>query len=576
MKAGDKIGDYEVIGGVGRGGKGIVYKVKDKLGDVFALKEALPGNDELLRRCGNLQITLIHPGIAKVFSVEEIEEKPYPLMEFIDDQLENYLLTKGVPGIEITLRWMLQMAEAVAYVHSKNVVHGDLKPSNVLLAKDGPKITDFGKNPHLEDIVRHSLSTKSTAVLTPAYAPPEFEEQVSKGEKIIPTKASDIYSLGLVFYRLLTGKVPSLNAPPPTEFNPALPKKINEICKKTAAYNPKDRVNANTLVSMIKELTAPSAAVPDEDARLLEQKIPLFAEEDLTATIKELERGIIKLRYDSEDYENLIKLIEKYCRNTEIEKAVEVLRRLDIKHMPDKGPERYQYKFLMIARKMCEFDYLCLGDKKTEIYSIITENLRKRLENLPKDKAALGIFKDNGRTLKDEWRLLKAALVTSYCQAAYYGWYADEKEAFKISERLCRGLIDNYLNEPFEEIGVIAKNNLGLICLRKKKYRKAKEYFEDGLKNWLDGNKKEVFNNLGVAEALLKNYKKAEINFSNAIGMSLLDIKPRACNLAMVLHMAGNHSTAIKMAEEISPRLAQKLKNKDYPEFRVEFIRPYC
>jgi serine/threonine protein kinase/TolB-like protein len=209
---GRRIGAYKITQRIGRGGMATVYlasRADEQYEKQVAIKILLPelGSDELLRRFRNERQTLAkldHPNIVKLLDGGSTEEGlPYLVMDFvqgvpIDKYCDNHKLST-----EERLRLFCQICAAVQCAHENLIVHRDLKPSNILITEDGsPKLLDFGISkvlqPHNGSSVTQTLSRR----MTPAYASPE---QV-KGEVVTP--ATDIYSLGVVLYELLTGHRP--------------------------------------------------------------------------------------------------------------------------------------------------------------------------------------------------------------------------------------------------------------------------------------------------------------------------------------------------------------------------------
>jgi eukaryotic-like serine/threonine-protein kinase len=219
-------GRYEILGLIGRGGMGAVYRVRDiELDETVALKvlqSELGESPELLerfRREVKLARRVTHPNVARTYDIGEHEGTKFLTMEFIDGQsLADLAQSK------LSVARVLEIAAAIcaglAAAHKAGVVHRDLKPDNVLVSRDGRVvITDFG-------IARDPASAVGNATIgivgTPAYMAPEQVE----GSKDIDSRA-DIYALGVMLFELLTGDLPwkgaspftlaaaRLNAPPP-------------------------------------------------------------------------------------------------------------------------------------------------------------------------------------------------------------------------------------------------------------------------------------------------------------------------------------------------------------------------
>ena len=213
FETGARIGAYEILDLVGEGGMGSVYRAR-RSDDVFdkqvAIKVVKRGLDtqtllERFRRERQILAQLEHPYVARVLDGGSTADGlPYVVMEYVDGlSLLEYARSRQL-DLRARLRLFSQVCEAVAYAHQQQIVHRDLKPTNILVDKEGrPRLLDFGiaklvgagESPAGRDLT----STGGFGMLTPRYASPE---QV-KGEPI--TAASDVYSLGVIFYELLTG-----------------------------------------------------------------------------------------------------------------------------------------------------------------------------------------------------------------------------------------------------------------------------------------------------------------------------------------------------------------------------------
>ena len=240
---GDRIGDYEVLAVLGAGGMGKVYKVRNLISDrVEAMKVLLPNlaeNPELGERFIReikLQATLSHPNIAALHTALHYENQLLMLMEFVDGITLDELVRSGPLRLEEAVNYISQVCDALAYAHSKGIIHRDLKPSNMMLTPQGVvKLLDFGIAKFAQD--RTMTKTGFLVGSLPYISPEQIE-----GLPDIDAR-TDIYSLGITLYQLVTGRVPfeadseySLmrkhlqEAPvPPVQLMPDVPQGLNDI-----------------------------------------------------------------------------------------------------------------------------------------------------------------------------------------------------------------------------------------------------------------------------------------------------------------------------------------------------------
>jgi WD40 repeat protein/Tfp pilus assembly protein PilF len=200
---------YEVLGELGRGGMGVVYRARQtKLDRVVALKMILSGahagSSDLARFRTEAEAIarLQHPNIVQIYEVGECDGLPYFSLEFCGGgSLEKKLAGTPLPPRE-SAALVEVLARAVQAAHAKGVVHRDLNPANVLLAEDGtPKITDFGLAKKLNEVSQ----TVSGAIMgTPSYMAPE--QAAGNSQQVGP--AADVYALGAMLYECLTGRPP--------------------------------------------------------------------------------------------------------------------------------------------------------------------------------------------------------------------------------------------------------------------------------------------------------------------------------------------------------------------------------
>ena len=245
---------YEILGELGRGGMGVVYRARQvKAGRVVAVKMILggphAGSNDMTRFCAEYEILarLHHPNLVQIYEVGECDYRPYYSMELV----EGLALDEKIDGQPQPPREAAEMVEILArtveVVHRQGIIHRDLKPANILLTPDGiPKVTDFGLAKRLGN---GSGPTVSGQVLgTPSYMAPEQASGLTR--EIGPTV--DVYALGVILYEMLLGKPPFLgetpwetmrqvvsNEPiPPRRVQPKVPRNLETICLKCLSKEP--------------------------------------------------------------------------------------------------------------------------------------------------------------------------------------------------------------------------------------------------------------------------------------------------------------------------------------------------
>ncbi|HKO17102.1 MAG TPA: protein kinase [Gemmatimonadaceae bacterium] len=203
---------YELDCEIGRGGMGIVYRAKDRrLKRTVAIKLLPPElafRSEIKTRFlreAETAAQLNHPNIVPIYTVDEAEALVFFVMAYVDgENLAKRLYDRGVLPVDETRRILRDVADALAYAHERGVVHRDIKPDNIIIAADTgrPMVTDFGIARAVSD-GDSRLTATGMAIGTPAYMSPEQ----AAGERSVDGR-SDLYSLGVVSYQMLTGEPP--------------------------------------------------------------------------------------------------------------------------------------------------------------------------------------------------------------------------------------------------------------------------------------------------------------------------------------------------------------------------------
>ncbi len=210
-----RIGKYEILEEIGRGGFATVYKARDtRLNRIVALKvlhpyrSAEPGFAERFRHEAEVAANLDHPNIVTVYEADEADGQLYLAMKYVPGRtLRQILETDGSLTSEEALPILEQIASALDYAHAQGIVHRDIKPGNIIVdnAGDGARATvlDFGLVKALEGSTE--LTRAGTLLGSPEYMAPE-QADPSRAHEISP--ATDRYALGIVAYQMLTGRVP--------------------------------------------------------------------------------------------------------------------------------------------------------------------------------------------------------------------------------------------------------------------------------------------------------------------------------------------------------------------------------
>ncbi len=277
---------FEIEELLGKGGMGVVYRARDtRLKRPVALKvlkSDLVSNRDRQRRFlqeARAASAVTHPGIAQIYDVDEVDDTTFIAMEFIEGETVSQLITKRELDLLGSVEIALQVAEGLSRAHEANIVHRDIKSDNIMVTRDGhAKLLDFGLAKLLDPVLEGkgeessrelrqaetlSQTRAGTLLGTIAYMSPEQ----ARGQKVSQT--SDVFSLGIVIYEMVTGKLPferetpldTLHAIGFEEVRPVtlvrqnLPPELNRIISRCLRKRPKDRYpDARPLAADLKNL----------------------------------------------------------------------------------------------------------------------------------------------------------------------------------------------------------------------------------------------------------------------------------------------------------------------------------
>jgi serine/threonine protein kinase len=212
---------FEILEFIGKGGMGAVYKARQPVLDRFVALKILPPNvagtpgfTERFNREARALARLVHPNIVAVHDFGQAGDLNYFIMEFVDGANLREVERAGRLTPEQALAIVPQICEALQFAHNEGIVHRDIKPENILIDKKGRvKITDFGIAKILDQNVSNApLTGVRDVVGTPHYMAPEQVEKPS-----LVDHRADIFSLGVVFYEMLTGELPLGKFQPPSK-----------------------------------------------------------------------------------------------------------------------------------------------------------------------------------------------------------------------------------------------------------------------------------------------------------------------------------------------------------------------
>jgi len=281
-----KIGKYEIIRELGKGATSVVYEALDPFVNrhvamKVVMQEAL-GDKEHGRRYRKLFVTeaslagkLSHPHIVSIYDAVADEQASYIVMEYVDGTtLEQYSRPNHLLPINKVIEIIFKCTKALDYAAKHGVIHRDIKPANIMLSGENDiKITDFGAAQ-----TSATETTQITGIGSPAYMSPEQVKELQL------THQTDIFSLGVVLYQMLTGKLPfhannnysmiyqiiNAEAPAPSVLRPDVPPHLDAIVKRALQKNTAERYQtweeiSHDLVAVFGDLQKPEKSIPDSE-----------------------------------------------------------------------------------------------------------------------------------------------------------------------------------------------------------------------------------------------------------------------------------------------------------------------
>ena len=284
-------GRYEILEPIGLGGMAVVYKARchrlNRLVAIKILKDELSKDEEFRNRFhaeSQAVAMLSHPNIMSVYDVSSHEDADYIVMELIDGiTLKQYMEKKGNLNWKETLHFAMQIAKALEHAHGRGIVHRDIKPHNVMVLKNGSaKVTDFG----IARLMSQSNTLTKEALGSVHYISPEQ----AKGGRV--DNRSDLYSLGVVMYEMMTGRAPYDGDTPvavaiqhinggaamPSTLNPNIPGGLEQIIMKCMATDPAQRYSSATaLLYDLEELRKnPEILFPFGNASAVDEVLKVY------------------------------------------------------------------------------------------------------------------------------------------------------------------------------------------------------------------------------------------------------------------------------------------------------------
>ncbi|WP_054957230.1 Stk1 family PASTA domain-containing Ser/Thr kinase [Paenibacillus dakarensis] len=294
-------GRYKILERIGGGGMALVYKAQDILLNrnvaIKVLRQQFVHDEEFIRRFrreAQSAASLSHPNVVSIYDVGQEDDIHYIVMEYVEGHNLNEIIKERAPlQVDEAVRIASQICDALDHAHHNQIIHRDIKPHNILIGRNGRvKVTDFGI---ARAVTSTTITQTGSVVGSVHYFSPEHAKGVATGEK------SDLYSLGIVLYQMLTARLPFLGESPisvalkhlqeefdePREVNPLIPQSVENIILKSMRKNPQERYqSAEEMMQDLETCLLPS--------RRNEPKLTFEEDEDQTRVmpaIKTMQSG---------------------------------------------------------------------------------------------------------------------------------------------------------------------------------------------------------------------------------------------------------------------------------------------
>lgn len=337
----ERIGKYEVVGVLGQGGMGVVYRARDpRIGRDVAIKtltEGFSGEADMLQRfyqeaghTGNLR----HPNIVTVYDFGDEDGLPYIVMEFLDGQPLDKMIRERAPlQLAERLEIMEQICAALAYAHRQGMIHRDVKPANVIVQRDGlVKLLDFGIARAGQQPADKGVTRTGTLVGTPAYMAPER----LRGDPF--DGRSDIFSTGVLLYQLLTGALPfdaeypailhqilQEDPPPLGNYLTSYPPHLDQVIARALAKEPMERYG--DAAEMAADLSSVGAALKTQRVAELLAESRAAVDSGDYAQAKVLLSQVIRMDSQNAKAKKLMAAVDQFFNQQKLRQRVEQLNK---------------------------------------------------------------------------------------------------------------------------------------------------------------------------------------------------------------------------------------------------------